>query len=286
MRHTTKEWIQEVRQWIEAGDKEAVSRAVNHPKMLYSTMALSAVARTGDQDLLAYTLEHALAAGIMDLTNVFKTVAHAGHANTTQQLLDWAQSNNTFDAPNPYLRTVLMVAVENNCVEIWRNNAHQVHTIPQGLMKTYYFKAVESESLNCLDYFKEHMDTDQLQAQALDLAVGKLKKSSTEYFLKQHKSSGVKAGAIAVQVCIQHSVLNASHPLAPDITSMLLMLMDYSSPDQMLGLGRFGGAAQEHPLHPVLEHINTTVRAQQQSERLNLELDGVQSSCPLVGRKL
>ncbi len=65
---------------------------------------------------------------------------------------------------------------------------------------------------------------------------------------------------------------------------MLLLLMDYASPDQILG--RFAGSGQTHPLYPVLEHINTTVRAQQQLERLNLELDGVQSSSLSGGRKL
>lgn len=284
MRQTTKEFMEDLRLCIEHGDMIGIEQAINHPKMLYSTMALSAVARTGDQELLTYTLEHAAAAGIMDLTNVFKIVVHAGQVNTTQQLLDWAQSNNTFDASNPYLRTVLMAAVENDCVKIWRNNTHQVHSIPQGLMKTYYFKAIESESLECLDYFKEHMDTESLLVQGLDLAVDKLKKSSTEYFLKQHKNSVAKAGTIAIQVCIQNNVLNTKKPIAPEITSMLLLLMDYASPDQILG--RFAGSVQAHPLYPVLEHINTTVRAQQQLERLNLELDGVQSSSLSSGRKL
>lgn len=284
MRQTTKEFMDDLRLCIEHGDLIGIEQAINHPKMLYSTLALGAVARTGDVALLEHVLEQSLGATIMDLTSVFKNVVQSGEVKTTQYLLEWAQSNNTFDAPNPYLRTVLMAAVDSDCVEIWRNNAHQVHSIPHGLMKTYYFKAVEQESLRCLEYFKEHMDTELLLVQGMDLAVDKLKTASIEYFLQRNKNPSARAGSIAVQVCLKHNLSSCKGVVSPEITSVLLMLMDHASPEQMLT--RFAGVSQSHPLHAVLDHINTTVRAQQQSERLNVELNEVQLKSVSAARKL
>jgi len=177
-----------------------------------------------------------------------------------------------------------MAAVDRDCVELWRNNAYQVHTIPQGLMKNYYFKAVEQESLQCLEYLKEHMDTEPLLVQGLDLAVDKLKTTSAQYFLQRNTNPRGRAGAIAVQVCLKHNLSKSDVCISPEITSLLLMLMDYASPDQMLS--RYIGVTQSHPLYAVLEHINTTVRSEKQAERLNLELDGVQLNSTPAVRKL
>lgn len=284
MRQPTKDFVENVRLCIERADMAGIEQAINHPKMLFSTLALSTVARTGDMELLKYALERAIGAPIMDLTAVFKSVVQAGQVDTTQFLLDWAQSNNTFDVVVPYVRTVLMGAVDNDCVDIWRNNAHQVHSIPQGLMKNYYLKAVEQESLQCLEYFKQHMDTELLRKQGMELAIHKLKTASLQYFLQETTNPSVRAAIIAVEVCLKHNLSSSKGTISPDITSVLLMLMDHASPDQILA--RYVGVAQSHPLYDVLDHINTTVRSQRQSQRLNLELDGVQSDHIPAARKL
>lgn len=284
MRQTTKDFVKNVRLCIERADMAGIEQAINHPKMLFSTLALGEVARTGDLALLEYALERSLGAPIMDLTAVFKNVVQSGQVNAAQFLLEWAQSNNTFDASNPYLRTVLMAAVDSDCVELWRNNAYQVHTIPQGLMKNYYFKAVEQESLQCLEYLKEHMDTEPLLAQGMDLAVDKLKTASIEYFLQCNKNPSARAGSIAMKVCLKHNLSSSKDVVSPEIISVLLMLMDHTSPEQMWA--RYGGVSQSHPLYAVLEHINTTVRAQRQSDRLKLEVNGVQLNSTPAVRKL
>lgn len=284
MRQTTKDFVKNVRLCIERADMAGIEQAINHPKMLFSTLALSAVARTGDRKLLEYALERAIGAPIMDLTSVFTSVVPSGQVNTTQYLLEWAQSNNTFNASNPYLRTVLSSAVEHDAVEIWRANAHQLHTIAQGFMKTYYLKAVEHESLQCLEYFKEHMDTEHVLVAAMELAVDKLKTASVQYFLQQKANPKSIAGPIAVQLCLKYNLTKSASLVPPELASMLLMLMDYASPEQMLS--RYVGVTQSHPLYGVLNHINTVVRAQRQSDRLKLEVDGVQLNGIPAVRKL
>lgn len=274
MRHTVKEWIEDVRMHIADGNTQAIERAINHPKMLYSTTALNEVARTGDHNLLAYALDRALGASIMDLTAVFKTLAHGGHVQSVQQLLEWAQSNNTFDAKNPYLRTVVMAAVERDCVDILRANAHQLHTIPQGFMKSYYFKAVECESLHSLDFFEDHMDTKSIQRQSFELALEKFKPSSVQYFLRQHKNPIGKVRSIVMHICLRNDLKDIKGVPTP-ISDTLLVLMDYATPDEILGPYISATPGRVHPLQNILHHINDTVRAQKQAQRLNSEIKDV-----------
>lgn len=268
MRQTTSEWMTHVRECIANTDLEAVTTCLNHPKMLYATLAMSEVARMGDGQMLDHALNTALGAQIMDLTTVFQAVVASKNPSTTQRLLEWAQSNNSYPVKNPYLRTVVGAAVEADCVEVLRNSAHQFHTIPQGFMKSYYFQAVEKDSLQCLTYLAEYVDAQQLRSQVLDLIVNTLAAGSLRYFLNDPKTKSAKnlARTVVMRVSLGHSLVEPQN-LTPKISALLLEAFEFTTPKEVLE--GFYNLSHGHPLMDVLEYVNTTVRSQHQAERLN-----------------
>lgn len=271
MRQTTKEWMNDVRGYIASDDRAAIVQSLNHPKMLYATLALSEVARTGNVALLEQAIEGAVGSEIMDLTNVFKSVVGNSQVEATQWLLDWAQSNNTFPVAHPYEHTVFAAAIKIDCVELLERNAHHLYSVPKNLMQTYYLQAVEQQSLGCLEYLKEHMDVLQLRSQGIAVAVDKLKPISLRYFLDtpvagKHVKNA--AGTILIELCIKNS-LTSKEKLTDALCDVLLVVMDFVSPEEVLG--RFNGG-ENHPFMGTMKYVNNEWRAEQQAKILTSHL--------------